>query len=374
MNQYEYNEALKRAYEQGRQAAAQDSTHAYDTGLGEVAQQLRQEFNRQINQNAGGIRKMVDAKMASVDQKLTDLANIAEALNAQRSNGDDGSPGTIRIENIPGRRVPFTLLVDIAIGANTTSIREASVTISQEGPFVAVKRMATFQSAYEFQTTDPTTAAIARFAGRSFGRYRPVSSAWDIADSQHNAVSDSSRWFLAALTNPAIPSGTVLPSATLGMPSSMSSFRTMEFDGRISVINAGSSYPRQNISVPSSFWSTAINAPWDLGALDFFERGEVLTLQVQPTHVNNPPAGNISSVCVIPDTQNSGVGWPFLDGQYDAHEGICTPLAATLGSALDATPIRPNVLATDAVARLPDGILTLGWEGYRIIQPVGPAL
>ena len=370
MNQDEYNARMRQAYEQGKLHAQQSGQHSYDTGLNEIAAQLRAEFNQQMNRNAGGIRKMVEQRTASVDQKLSDLANIASSLRATRSE-ETGAPGTIRIEDIPGRRVPFTMLVDIAIGANTTSIREASVTISQEGPFVAVKRMATFQSAYEFQETDEQTGAIARFSGRSFGRYRPVSSAWDILDGQHNAQGDSTAWWLAALTNPGQPLGTVLPSATLGMPSSMSSFRTMEFDGRIKVINAGSSYPRQNISVPSSFWSTSINAPWDLGALDFFERGEVLTVEVQPTHVNNPPAGNVAGDCVIPDTFNNLTGWPFLNGQYDAHEGICTPNASTLE---DLNPLLPNVIAADPIARLPDGILTLGWEGYRIIQPVGPAL
>ncbi len=79
--------------------------------------------------------------------------------------------------------------------------------------------------------------------------------------------------------------------------------------------------------------------------------------------------GNVNAACVFPETGNAGTGYPFLDGQYDAHEGVCTPGAATLG---DGNPILPNVLATDSVQRLPDGILTLGWEGYRIIQPIGP--
>jgi hypothetical protein len=267
--------------------------------------------------------------------------------------------------------VPYTLLVDIAIGNNTTSSRQSSVTISQEGPFVAVKRMAIFQSAFEAQTTDPNSGDVARFSGRSFGRYRPIASSWDLLDGQHNAVADTATWWMSAIANPGISVGDPLPSAVLGMPSNMSSFRTMEFDGRIEVINAGSSYPRQNISVPSAFWSKAINAPWDLGALDFFERGEVLTVKVQPLHVNNPPVGNVDAACVFPNTANGGTGWPFIEGQYDAHEGICTPGAATLG---DDTILRPNVLATDSVQRLPDGILTLGWEGYRIIQPIGPAV
>jgi hypothetical protein len=308
-----FNERLRQAYEQGKQHAQQSQNHNLDLGLKQSVEQLRQEVAQQINRNAGGVRKLVDQKMASVDQKLTDLANIAQALSASRSESFlGGAPGTIRIEDIPGRRVPFTFLVDIAIGANTTSVREASVTISQEGPFVAVKRMATFQSAYEFQVTDPQTSNIGRFAGRSFGRYRPVSSAWDILDSQHNAKADTSTWWWNSVLNGAV--GTTAPEAALGLASNISSFRTMEFDGRFRVINAGSSYPRQNISVPSAFWSTSINAPWDLGALDFFERGEVLTVEVQPTHTNNPPAGNIDGTCVFAGNAINA-GFPFLEDQ-----------------------------------------------------------
>jgi hypothetical protein len=364
-----FNDRLRQAYEQGKLHSQQSQNHNLDVGMQQSVDQLRQEVAQQINRNAGGVRKLVDQKMAGVDQKLTDLANIAKALSATRSEPFmGGAPGTIRIEDIPGRRVPFTMLVDIAIGANTTSVREASVTVSQEGPFVAVKRMATFQSALEFQVTDQETGNIGRFAGRSFGRYRPVSSAWDVMDSQHNAVADTSTWFWQSVLN--MGPGPA-PEGVLGQPSNMSSFRTMEFDGRFRVINAGSSYPRQNISVPSSFWSTSINAPWDLGALDFFERGEVLTVEVQPTHTNNPPAGNVDGSCVFPNSPTPG--YPFIEGQYDAHEGINTPAGVTIGVA---TP--PDValrLATaDPIARLPDGILTIGWEGYRIIQPVGPAI
>ncbi len=385
MNRAQYEAELRRAYENGRLQGRQDNTLNVDTGLQATAEQLRREFDNKLNRTAGGLRKAMDDKNAHLHKSISELTMIANAVTGERAGAsgpggamhghrDEGNivrPGTIRIEDIPGRRVPYTLLVDIAIGNNTTSERQASVTISQEGPFVAVKRMAIFQSAYEAQTTDPTSGDIARFSGRSFGRYRPIASSWDLLDSQHNAVADTATWWASAIANPGIAIGDPLPSAVLGMPSNMSSFRTMEFDGRIDVINAGSSYPRQNISVPSAFWSKSINAPWDLGALDFFERGEVLTLKVQPLHVNNPPVGNVDSSCVFPDTANGGTGWPFIEGQYDAHEGICTPGAATLG---DDTILRPNVLATDSVQRLPDGILTLGWEGYRIIQPIGPAV
>lgn len=311
----------------------------------QAVSQIRQELDQKLNQVAGGLRGHIDKRIAGADKKLEELAAIARALEVDRTG-----TGIVRVEDLPGRRVPFDLLVDIPIGNNTTSIREASVTISQEGPFVAVKRFATFQSALEFQVTSPN-GQIARFSGRSFGRYRPIHSAWDIFDSQPGGQ----------FITQAVP---FLPGALTAMPElvgSMSGFRTMEFDGRILVENAGSSYPRQNISVPSSFWTPQINAPQDLGALDFFERGEVITFRVQPNHVNNPPAGNVDGSSIFGTT-----GWPFLQGQYDRQEGIATPGAFTF---VDDTLVN---LTNDVVQRLPDGILTLGFLGYRIQQPVGP--
>lgn len=335
---------------------------------------LRAELNAGLNKVAGGLRGYSDKQVAHLLGRLEELSNVTSSLAAYRSGGDSISwsrnGGVKLIEDIPGRRVPYVMVVDIPISADTTSTREGSVTISQEGPFVAVRRMATFQSALEFQVTEGTT--VSRFSGRSFGRYRPIHSVCDINDSQHNAITDASRWYLAALTNPGALTAEVMPSGALGLPSNMSSFRSMEFDGRISVINAGSSYPRQNISIPSSFWAAEQNSPVALGALDFFERGEVLTVRVQPNHVNNPPAGNVDSDVIFPNRLAPAAGgWPFVEGQYDSHEGIATPSGSTLGQ--DAPDeLRASVLATDAIARLPEGILTIAWEGYRIIQPVGP--
>jgi hypothetical protein len=147
--------------------------------------------------------------------------------------------------------------------------------------------------------------------------------------------------------------GAALPGTGVGIyasPSNHSSFRTMEFDGVINFQNQGSGYMRQNIDLPSSFYSTEINSPFPLGALDFFERGEVLQWKVTPLHVNNPPAGNVSQFA-------AGGVYPFLASQYDVHEGILDPVI--------------QAQTTDPVARLPDGILTIGFHGYRIIQPPG---
>lgn len=334
----------------------------------QATEQLRSEFNQALNRLGGGLRKYSDEQIAKMAGRVDELSRITAAMGVSRA----GPTHVRQIEEIPGRRVPYVLAIDIAIAADTTSIREGSWPISQEGPFVAVRRMATFQSALEFQVTDPETSAVARFTGRSFGRYRPVHSVCDIMDGQHNALGDATNWWLAYFANPGAVIADPLPTGTLGLPSSMSSFRTMEFDGRIAVINAGSSYPRQNVSIPSAFWAEELNGAVPLGALDFFERGEVITVRVQPNHVNNPPAGNVDGDAVFPKrfAPASG-GFPFVEGQYDAHEGIATPGSTTLGQG-SPSELLPTLASSDPVQRLPEGILTVAWEGYRIIQPVGP--
>jgi hypothetical protein len=343
----------------------------HELHLHQAVRELQARYAQQLNQVSAATR-IGDKKLDALAQQVAGLEKTLNAVSATRSGGDDA--GTIRIEDIPGRRVPYTLLVDIPIGANTTSKRQASVTISQEGPFVAVARTATFQSSFEFQSNDLDTGDVGRFAGRSFGRYRPIHSAWDLNDSQHNAVADTSLYLWSFLANNNAAAGDPMPQGVLGLPSSMSSFRTMEFDARITILNAGSSYPRQNISVPSSMWTTQINSPFELGALDFFERGEVITFEVQPNHVNNPPAGNVTGRAVLPliaGLGNAG-GFPFVGGQFDAHEGIATPGGITLERDAPEDPTYVDLLVNDSIQRLPDGILTIGFEGYRIIQPVGP--
>jgi len=368
----------------------------YDFQLAQAITTLQQQFQQTLNAHAAGLRKNTQDVITAFDGRLGELSKITQALVTTRSSGDGiawerrTDRGIVRIEDIPGRRVPYVMLVDIPIQNNTVSIREQSVTISQEGPFVAVKRMATFQSALQYQVSNPQGQAQAIFSGRSFGRYRPIHSAYDVLDAQSQARYDGSLMFMTTLVGGTPPGGAVpLPSPLVpaappnpiitGAPSIIShasNFRTMEFDGRITVINAGSSYPRQNISVPSSMWTPDINAPQELGALDFFERGEVITIQVQPNHVNNPPAGNANGSTLFNLPAGS---YPFEAGQYDQHEGIVTPFVQASSSPWALTPGAAqaggtvSAITADVIQRLPDGILTIGWEGYRIIQPVGPA-
>lgn len=278
----------------------------------------------------------IQQELLRTKQNMKELADALARIEASRS----GDPYHIRyIEQIPGRRVPFDLLVNIPIGPNINSLQQAPVTVSQDGPFVAVARYATFQSAYQFSVRDVETGNRASFQGRSYGRYRPINSSWDLNDGQAG---------YQPVVGGAYP-GT--GEAIWAAPSNHSSFRSMEFDGVIQFQNQGSGYLRQNIPLPSAFYTTSINEPFSLGALDFFERGEVLNWAVTPLHVNNPPAGNVAGFA-------TGNFYPFLDSQYDVHEGIMDPWIEDQ--------------QTDPVERLPQGILTIGFHGYKIIQPPGP--
>jgi len=314
-----------------------------------------QQLAQQAGYAAGQAREAVAATRStqgeialvrqSQERMGRELQNLADSLQSLKGSGGKGigsanTNDAVRyIESIPGKRVPFDFMVSIIIGSNTISQQQGTRTVSQDGPFVGVARMAAFQSAFQFARRDPVTSEQAAFQGRSFGRFRPPHSAWDLNDAAPGYQPTT------GIAAPGTGAGIV------ASPSNHSSFRTMEFDGVITMLNQGAAYPRSNDPIPSAWYTESINSPFQLGAMDFFERGETVQWQVTPTHVNNPPAGNLSGYA-------AGGLYPFLGSQYDVHEGVLDPLnpAAT----------------TDPIQRLPDGILYLAMHGFRIIQPPGP--
>jgi len=315
--------------------------------LQQLVQQANQSANaaaaiaRQAIQEAQKSGSLLPSILAQLNERKQQSEDLRDALKAvQLSKNFGGPPNLQYIENIPGRRIPFDYIVDINIGANTASVQQGTITIDQSGPFVAVARYATFLSAYEFQRKDPTSGATVAFQGRSNGRYRPIHSAWDLNDGLPRSE---------AMQAVAFP-GTGAPHIL--SPSNGSPFRTMQPDFRIKVLNAGSSFPRSNIEVPSTFWTTQINSAFELGALDVFERGEMIQFNVLPLHVNNPSFGNINGFGA-PDAS-----FPFPGSGFDYIEGINDQDDAAAGT-------------TDPITRLPNGILTIGFHGYRIIQPAG---
>jgi len=316
-----------------------------------------QQLAQQVNYAAGTARNAQDSANQALavaqghskafDQVNARLEDIQKNFTVGRSGSPNalaasgGPPNIQYVENIPGRRVPFDMLVRIPIGAGINSQQQGSILVSQEGPFVAESRMAIFLSQYQLQRIDPVTQAKATFFGRSYGRQRPIHSTWDLMDGMpRQQVAQSGMSF----------PGTGAPHIL--SPSNGSPFRSMEADYTIKFLNAGSSFPRSNIEVPSAFWTPQVNSPFPLAALDVFERGETLTFEVQPLHINNPDYGNIQSFA------SGNSNFPFVASGWDYIEGINDQVSTDAG-------------ATDPITRLPNGILYIGFHGYRIVQPAG---
>lgn len=305
-----------------------------------AAQEARRTSDQMRAMGNGQDAERIIAEYRDTNRRLGDLANVLGSLKMSRIGGENGSPDLQRIENIPGERVPFDMLVEIPIDASDTSTRQGTISISMEGPFVAVARYCTFLSQYQFQRRDPETSELSTFVGRSYGRFRRIHSASDYNDSI--LTPDTIRVV-------AFP-GTGDPS--YASPSNHAPYSSMEMDFRILMRKQDSQFPRSNIPVPSPFWTQDVNSAFQLGALDFFARASVIEFNVTPMHLPNPTAGNL---------QQYGAGgiYPFLASQFDQHEGISDPELA----------IGPS--DPDPITRLPTGILIIGLHGYRILQPPG---
>jgi hypothetical protein len=321
----------------------------------DIRQELEQ-IRAQANWAAGAARQAFDLAKANGDRggaeqivaehqrfraELTGMANVIASLKMERIGGTNGDPNVQRIENIPGTRVPFDMLVEIPIDAASTDLRQGTITVSMEGPFVAEARMCTFLSQFQFQRTDPVNGQITSFLGRSNGRFRPI----------HSAADHNDALLMAETTRAIAMPGTGAPS--YASPSNHAPFRTMEGDFRVTVRKQDDGFPRSNISVPSTFWTTYVNSPFELAALDFFPRASIIEFSVTPQHINNPSAGNLQAY-------GAGAVFPFIGAQFDHHEGIQDPLDATLVAG-----------DPDPITRLPKGVLILGFRGYRIFQAPG---
>jgi len=325
----------------------------------------------------------------------------------KRRNGD-----VVPVWDIPGKHIPFDFLVDIPIKDGVTDAVPGNLYVTMEGPFVAVARMAIVRSAMTFQYTPPGQrgGTAARFQGRSYGRFRPVHSAADINDAMQTwaqpsmyqpaylgAVLDSTGPTVIPVANPMGVNGlsgadglSLSPDLTNMIPNfpgngrpinvspvTMASSRSMTLDATIAVQVASANFQRANIGVPSAFWTTLWNSPFELATLDVYDPGETITINVTPTHPNNPAFGNINGLMLRSDVfnfNNTGAsmggstsdpspagsstgGWPFQAGQFDAQEGIN-----------DESVSGDTVDDADRVSRSNDSILTIGFKGYRIIE------
>ena len=123
--------------------------------------------------------------------------------------------------------------------------------------------------------------------------------------------------------------------------------------------------------MPSTVWHKRMGEPLNLACVDVFEPGETVLFGVTPLHPNNPAYGNIQGLvsradsAVYDPTTGGGANnpaavgaYPYLASQFDGHEGI------------DDETVNGDTLNTaDRVTRLENGTLTIGYLGYRIVQP-----
>lgn len=387
------------------------------------------EMAQRVRQMDAEHKRLFDEVKYLRDQRLVDTGVIEKIMKAtSMSRTGEGSPRGrnwpmakgpghgpyVDIAQFPGRHIPFDFLVDIAIRDGATDTATGTLMVTMEGPMVCTHRVACFRSQHTFRVQGADSTAA--FQSRSFGRFRPIDSSGDWTDAlrafeQPNgyqpayigAVFDGTNF--VPIGNPMGvhgPSGTggaagqtaatSLPNMIPNFPGngrplnmsplSMSAFRSMEMDSTILVEVQGANFQRSNQNVPSTLWRSGNNEPFPLSTLDVFEPGESIVLAVSPTHVNNPAAGNIAGIMLasndftytvatgasvnnpspsptpITDVGLPTGGFPFLAGQYDGHEGIDSE--SVFGDSAE---------TSDRVTRVANGILTIGFIGYRIVQP-----
>lgn len=313
-------------------------------------QQL-QRFYAEIQNMAAGanasarkalqVGQVTQTQLAEAIREIGRLNSLIESINVKKANEQAGLPDMLAIDAIPGRRIPYDLTVQIAIPDNQRSPVQGTYTLSMDGPFVAVARYATFISTYSFEVASESTNNP-RYVGRSWGRQRPVSSVLDLMDAVSGWV-DGTTETLAGDCDDVTPA-----PALISRPVSRSPFRTMQMDAYITLKN--SVYPRQNQQVPTSLWAPGFNQMVQLPVLDYFEKGDTFEFEVEPLHINNPNAGNIQSLLG---------SMPYLNGQYDGHEGIMYP-SWTCEDGVE-----------DVIQRRPQGVFVVGLMGYKILQPPG---
>lgn len=380
-----------------------------------MSQSFSPNLVAQINQmgNALNAQGRLVTEMRGELQKLRGIEQVLSSLQVNRSGGfggdsperrnapmvrDPSGHGYVSLDQIPGRHVPYDFLVPIPIIDGQVGTVQQTLYVSPDGPMVVTGRYAIFQSRHTFSVLGPDGNDVT-FFGRSFGRFRPISSSSDVFDAAR-AFAQPSQYQpsylgavyngtdVIAVGNPAGVNPDSDPSnlfrlppnwpgdglPIIASPYSMSAFRTMSFDGLISVETKGSNYRRQESPVPSTFWTKENGGIQKLGTLDVFEPGEIVQISVEPTHVNNPAYGNVQNLHYLNtaagafnfdgttgEANNSPAPpglFPSLAGQFDGHEGING--ASSPGD---------TAATTDPVSRNASGMLYVGFFGYRVVQP-----
>lgn len=365
---------------------------------------MQPDFLRNMQAQIGALTRQLQnhqQHIANQQQLIGQLQN-AQSVLGNMSVEQNGGPAPmakewggrsyVSIKDLRGRIIPYDLAVTIDVGSGATETLQQSAYITMEGPFVAVRRFMSIRSSVTFEATDENDQ-VASFLGRSSGHYRPISSHADIMDAVRafEQVSQYQPSYIGAVYDGANvlpvgnPVGVGAQSASLEnllpnfpgtgrplvvSPLSQASSRTMSFNGVVAVELAGANYARQSIPIPTQFWGKGFGDAVPLAECDVFEPGDSVVFKVTPNHPLNPAFGNIQSLVRRTSlfTFNAATGdatgdplptgpYPFISGQFDGHEGIN-----------DETLIGDSTTTADRVTRANDALITIGYQGYKIVQ------
>ena len=365
---------------------------------------MQPDFIRNMQAQLGALTRQLQNHQSVIanQQALIGQLQQAHEVLSKYSIEQNGGPAPmakewggrsyVSIKDLRGRIIPYDLAVNIDVGSGETETLQQSAYITMEGPFVAVRRFMSIRSSVTFEATDANDQ-VASFLGRSSGHYRPISSHADIMDavrafeqvSQYQpsyvgAIYDGVN--VRAVGNPAgvnassVDLTNLLPNfpgtgrPLVVSPLSNASSRSMSFNGVVAVELAGANYARQSIPIPTQFWGKGFGDAVPLAECDVFEPGDSVVFKVTPNHPLNPAFGNIQSL--VRRTTNfafdpvTGAAngnplptgpYPFISGQFDGHEGINDE---TFDTDVATTP--------DRVTRATDALITIGYQGYKIVQ------
>jgi hypothetical protein len=228
------------------------------------------------------------------------------------------------IEDIPGKRVPYTMNFEVSIPSaanqsNPVGARiRAQQQVSMDGPFVGTMLMGAFRmQTFSLGPIDPTYLNLPPLGEEVLtpltGRFRPIASTADA--------------FKGAYVGPG--AGAV--------PADVNTFRPGEIDFLWEYADEGTDRERQNqIPTPSRYLFSENDRPFYLAVSDFFERGSTIAFYL--TLLRSVGLAEVTF----------GPGW----------NGITESSIA---------PVNRAVLALG-------GTVTLSIHGYKILQAQSPAV
>jgi len=232
------------------------------------------------------------------------------------------------IEDIPGKRVPYTMNFEVSIPSqanqsNPVGARiRAQQQVSMDGPFVGTMLMGAFRmqtfSLGPIEETYPNLPPLGEEVQTPLtGRFRPVASTADA--------------FKGAYIGPGYGA-----NAT-----DVNTFRPGEIDFLWEYADEGTDRERQNqIPTPSRYLFSENDRPFYLAVSDFFERGTTIAFYLTLLR-------QVGLVEV-----NFGPGW----------------------NGVTESPIASPIEDTDRVILALGGIVTLSIHGYKILQAQSPAI